>query len=474
MGSSQSKPKPNPPSRRELIQEKGVLIPPLFAIAGNHANSSNNHDGLTNRLSPSSSSCALSVLDRLPLTPSLVDYLTATHLGQGILLDSMTPGIWVSAGGTDITTTTIRASLPQSNAGGRISFASAHPDGGARVELQAGTRGPMHLMASYPLIPNHGLLYAHVTTGGTGHVGGQVGITVNRTTTASSGSDDDDSDDDPIIAWDKEDEEDYNKIRFQVGSWVPLQANLKRKKKNAIDNNSNNVTNFFKPPEHVHGFVSVDMLGSTTVVETKCNLDTLENQVSKYFSMRLYGGEQRQQTDDNNATMPSPKSPPLWLTMTSTPQTSTINVSQLLTFDRINLNIADTRAPYVRNTFGWSVQLERPNNDDDDLPSQFSLAAVWQVNRGLGFKIVGTSNPTTNAHSVTYAVLLKRWKQPRVACSILGRSDFATGKHGFLGIGLELETDASSLLGGQEEQFYTPQSAQVSNDDVPETKASLG
>jgi len=179
----------------------------------------------------------------------------------------------------------------------------------------------------------------------------------------------------------------------------------------------------------------------------------------------------------------------LWLTMTSTPQTSAINISQLLTFDRINFNPFDGRAPRVRNVLGWTVQFAKPTSSTigggsnnvhtafTDTPSQLSIAAAWQFNRNIALKVVGTSQPGQSGkrhhqHACTFALLLKRWKQPRIMCTILGRHDFQTRSSSFLGVGLELETDASTLFGVGDNVYAAPD-AHLSDKDTPETKTVL-
>ena len=523
MGSSASKPRPEETPeqrRRRNIERYGVLIPPVFVVASENSDAASRNSERINcnahqqEAQQPHGKSTLSAHDRLPLSPSLVEYLRVTQFGHGLLKDFMTPGMWVSAGGTDASrtaTTTVRASLPlASSQGGHISFVSSPTSSRSRVELLAGTEGPMHLFATHQLFPK-GYVFANTNSSGSGYLGGQVGVTLDRTKQshmvnlekAADGQEDNDMD--HLVEGDSA----TNSIHVRIGSWVPLQWNSKStlKRSNIPQSHPSEqsftaaLPHWMRSPQHVHGYVSVDMLGSTTAVETKWNTDTLETEVSKYFSIRLDGpvgglsssdGDDGATTHNNHSNTPS--SPPLWLTMTSNSQASAINISQLLSFDRINLNPLDARAPKVRNTFGWTVQVEKPSTSDSDLeptPSQASVAAAWQYNRVLAFKLVGTSQSaqqqpgasigdgsSSRHYTCTLGVLLKRWRQPRITCSFLGRYDFQTQTPSFVGIGLELETDGSTLLGpmgaGGAENFYTPPGAQVSDDGNPETKAALG
>jgi hypothetical protein len=173
--------------------------------------------------------------------------------------------------------------------------------------------------------------------------------------------------------------------------------------------------------------------------------------------------------------------------MISKPESTTINISQILSFDRINMNVTDLKAPLVRNTLGWSFQVEKYNttsnaenttiastnttNNSND--SAISAGVVWQANRGVALKVVGMSNPHRNQHDCTYGIILKRWKQPRMTCSIMNRFDFTKQQFTCMGVGLEMDTDASSVLFG-EDYYRTGQSGSYHmSSDVPETRAAL-
>ena len=166
---------------------------------------------------------------------------------------------------------------------------------------------------------------------------------------------------------------------------------------------------------------------------------------------------------------------------------SILCLSQVLAFDRWQLNPMEDRSPKVRNTVAWTVRVEncdapttasswedRSAHDDESTPprqNRMSLGAAWQINRGLAVKAV------LEEHGVlTGAVLLKRWKQPRLTCSLLGSFDRTRGLR-FLGVGLELET--GNLETNPEAYYYNhhpSQGTMVVDDDgscVPQTRATL-
>jgi hypothetical protein len=84
------------------------------------------------------------------------------------------------------------------------------------------------------------------------------------------------------------------------------------------------------------------------------------------------------------------------------------------------------------------------------------------MNRGIGIKVVAKNNG-----GVTAALLLKRWKQPRVLCSLLAGTS-GPGKDIQLGISLELETGPSPL-----QDFYNDTEERRVDDEVPVTKATI-
>lgn len=143
--------------------------------------------------------------------------------------------------------------------------------------------------------------------------------------------------------------------------------------------------------------------------------------------------------------------PPLWLTLKQLkPQGEdttkwTLNLSQILTFDRYVWNVMEERAPKVRQILGWSLQMDTTSSTKESTPeTKWSVGTTWQVNRGLAFKSVMTTS-NTSPLAINYGVIMKRWMQPRATLSILGQFEFATKKSSFLGFGLELEASPFTL-----------------------------
>lgn len=161
-----------------------------------------------------------------------------------------------------------------------------------------------------------------------------------------------------------------------------------------------------------------------------------------------------QANDDGNSSIDGDvngRVPPLWLTLKQlTPPGKdttnwTLNLSQILTFDRHVWNVMEERAPKVRQILGWSLQMDTTTSTGESTPeTKWSVGTTWQVNRGLAFKgVMTTSN--TSPLSLNYGVIVKRWMQPRATFSLLSQFEFATKKSSFLGFGLELEASPFTL-----------------------------
>lgn len=165
---------------------------------------------------------------------------------------------------------------------------------------------------------------------------------------------------------------------------------------------------------------------------------------------------------------PIPTPPPLWLTLKQSkgythgaPSSFSLNLSQVVTFDREIWNILEDRAPKVRNHVGWVCQIERFLNSDakkqksEDQGSQkasssvLSIGASAQLNRNIAGKVVlesklgqkasssSTASPASAA--LKFAFVFKRWLEPQASLSIIQKVDLRTGKWSFLGVGLEIE-----------------------------------
>ena len=151
---------------------------------------------------------------------------------------------------------------------------------------------------------------------------------------------------------------------------------------------------------------------------------------------------------------------------------SALSLSQTVNFDRYQLNPMEDRAPKVRNSLAWTICVERALDNNVANGMDVSMAAVWQLNRSVAVKAV------LRPQQVHTALLLKRWAQPRVACSILHRCDWSSGRSpevSFVGVGVELET--GRLFSDRRDELYPGVSNLVGQDrsdgrgnsDVPKT-----
>mmetsp|Transcript_2540 Transcript_2540/g.5713 ORF Transcript_2540/g.5713 Transcript_2540/m.5713 type:complete len:658 (-) Transcript_2540:163-2136(-) len=177
--------------------------------------------------------------------------------------------------------------------------------------------------------------------------------------------------------------------------------------------------------------------------------------------------------------------PPLWLTLKQSRGVSdralssmSLNLCQVVTFDREVWNILEDRAPRVRNHLGWVCQIERilDNSCGDGISNQdgkgsarsasasisiLSIGASAQFNRNVAAKAIleskiGSmpSSPSSDARSASasstlaspsaalkFAFVFKRWLEPQASLSIIQSIDLRTGKLSFLGLGVEIESD---------------------------------
>jgi hypothetical protein len=353
----------------------------------------------------------------------------------------------------------------------------------------------------------------------TAYIGGHWDPTIrwSTTTTASSSVKEKDNDD-------HSGNNDLNHtIYCKVGAWVPLKFNKNIWSNwNHVVSSSPNITaasstqqerykSALSSPEEIHGYAAISFLGATAALQATLPLGsgTSSPVTSSYFTTNL--------TDDQ-------EQPPLQITIqqhnkfgrTMIDSVSSISVCQVLTFDRYQFNPYEDRAPFIRNTLAWTIQMESlpsawsnaRNNDvwtetdtqqfkktgsllaedsGEHTPrpslyrmNQMSLGAVWQINRVLAIKAIVypqnqqhspayhhhhhlTTNNSTTVGATT-AILLKRWQYPRITCSILHKWGGNDPNHNhtatwssllmprFAGIGIEIETGDD---GKQEPSYNT-------------------
>ena len=211
-----------------------------------------------------------------------------------------------------------------------------------------------------------------------------------------------------------------------------------------------------------HGLGSYKTNGASVAIETSVPLSTLEPQTKYHVSCDLNSS--------------SSSGPPLVVDLYKSPTSSSMSLSQLLTFDRMNLNVVEQRCPNIRNTLGWTVQMTKPmsmEQDVDKTKPSFRAGVAWQLNRNIAVKAVLSPSGT-----ITGALLMKQWREPSVTCSIL------YGSGGLQGFGLELETGPPIRVQNNNRsthgnKLYPSGASQKRSVDgsswlgVPETKATL-
>jgi hypothetical protein len=364
--------------------EKGVLIPPSFGVS-------------TNALPPSSSAA------RRP-SPQYLENVEKDLLCYRILHDHMVSGLWVSA--TTPSDASVLASFVVSNNGsdsdtnssaeGMLSACQKWSHG--QADIRAHTLASAIASAHYVPLPGWNV-YGSADASGLAWLGCHVSpLTWIRPPSQAYYRNNPFADEEKKTAAEKTIQ------KIQLGSSLQLQY-------------PGRVTSLSDMElQHVRGYASADVAGCTVVVEATLPMKTLDPHVAHFFSANLSSADE---------------GPPLMFSIQSSPTASSMSLSQVLTFDRRVANVFETRCPRIRNTLGWAVQMKRERDADD---AQLTAGLAWQVNRGLCVKLV--ANPTDSG--LTGALLLKRWRQPRVLLSLLAGMD--SGKKVSYGFGLELET----------------------------------
>lgn len=413
MGSSQSRPEPSI-SREKEIEKNGVLIPPVF--------------GLPNLQLP----LCLSIRGRLPTVyPSMIEILRQTDPSMRILQDHMKTGIWIEANSPSGSLVNATIKPENATATGRIDV--AFPIGDHSLEISGGTdHSPA--MKCHLNWKNKAWLVAQTDAEGKSWCGANI----THQFVPSNGDPD-------------------NSIHVQLGSWM-TGARMKRRQQGQSE---------LLIPQTVNGYAIADYLGATAAVEGTFPLqkdskgalycDYGRARTRSYLSINL--------SDQKNAS-----TPPLQLTLERSESAtgqglaeSSIGLSQVFSVDRPHINPIEHRAPKVRNTLGWAVRMERDSQEG----ARISLGLAWQINRAVAVKTA------IQPDNLTTALLLKRWEQPRILCSLLHRYNWKDQSKGFFGVGLEVETSPIRTS----KAFYYPDKLNVfpvpSEQDVPETKATL-
>ena len=389
MGSSSSKSSTSGPSQSKskngLSNEtkEAILIPPSFLVPS--------------PFSPLSPTCLADMKVSGTKRPSLMEYLFATTPGARLLNDFMHPSLTLSVGSSPDRNILIRMDPSASNFSDSDDSKVKTPSGfiwgnNHIVPDRVDAKKIATVEALFPTTPgDQSLLVRGYVIPDKVSVSGQ--INASRT------------------GWfDTRWNHSSSNVQVEAGAYVPFQSGKK------VDTAT------------LYGAVDYRETLASAEVDVPTSVDAIIETKPKVRCFASFN-------------VSDEKTQPLWVTIRTENDKNkkfSVNLAQTFTFNRINLNAMDDRAPRVSQSLGWTVQLDQIVNEDLTSPgaatTQLSLGGAWQINRGLGVKALCTQD------SLKYGVVLKRWKHPGIVMSFLSQFDFAEKNHSFLGVGLELTT----------------------------------
>jgi hypothetical protein len=511
--------------------KKGVLIPPAFGVTGTP--------------SQKGTGPPLSVQHRLlQLHPdnspvSYVDYLYHTDLSTIVLHDHMEPGIRIAAQASPHTMVRVgmvpSAWIPTKTAFQSHVFIEQKLDSTKGVlQLRAQTTNPfmetkssssssslLALATAFPSVSaswgvsKHMAMFANINTNARGWIGTHYDRTI-RMNNNNNNDDDDDlhhpppERDETFRKYEGLDTMCRSTINIKAGAWIPIDyENMGR----ILLPSTTRTRRNHHQQQLLHGYAAINMLGATAAVHgswKRTHFDD-DNTTATTAAAAAAAASWLFQTPHLHtyfsANLNDEHQPPLQITLErdNIQETASIALSQVLAFDRWQFNILEDRAPKVRNTVAWTIRMESSprqttttmNHEDSGehrVSSQSSssvenitnnhriyFGAAWQINRGLAIKAV--LDPQRSR--LTTALLFKRWKHPRITCSVLSSIDPHRGMSLFRGVGIELETTTTTVSGTKDDDnsnhpdayYYNhyPSSTTVVLDDhdYPKTKAVL-
>lgn len=373
----------------------GILVPPSFGVTGTPS-----QKGLGSSLSIHHRLMQASVEEPL----SYFTYLQETDLSTILIKDHMQSGVWVApqAGSS----TAARISVVGDDANPMPSMGHLfceHKTRATTVQLRASSGNDSFPAASFSFDLGNS---ASVFLGSTPNGQNWAGAHFDKSFQLSS-KDPSSNEDSPAVEhrhlshYEGLDTMNRTMLNAKAGAWTPFCFGENR------------------DPLSVHGYMAANALGATGAVHASLYENNNTPQIKSYFSANLNEVDR----------------PPLQVSLSQNGLNTSIALTQVLSFDRIQLNVLEDRAPYVRNTAAWTIRMENsPAKAGSSTPASanVALAAAWQVNRAVALKAVYDKSGCTTA------VLCKRWEHPRMTCSLLHRWS-AKGPQ-LWGIGLELET----------------------------------
>jgi hypothetical protein len=404
---------------------------------------------------------------------------------------------------------------------------SSSPDNRLQTRVCVGTdavAAPSATVAYHLLSPaasssNQLVVMGHGSALGTGWVGAHWTVASIRRSSSSSSSSST-----PLLG------------NVRLGSWAAVTGSLVAKKRgqghkllieprDSQSSSASTITSLSRlgrAVDSVGAYAAADFLGSTAAFQVQGRLPSPDAgpsssmpqlQTRTYFSINLADDHHRSKAAGSG-------SPPLVVTLersggndtgryyssdSSGEVVSSMSLSQVLHLDRYQVNPLEDRAPKIRNTLGWTIRLERvaaasaPYSSSNSGPflshdeaysattvatttsTRLAVGGAWQINRAVAVKAVA------NPDAFTAALILRRWKEPRVTCSLLFRNQLNQDGFGlsspssssawrprFVGVGLQVETGDQLYHGGSyhyADQRKVPFGA--SGASSPETKATL-
>lgn len=242
------------------------------------------------------------------------------------------------------------------------------------------------------------------------------------------------------------DVQDDRKLNLHFGSWADIQ----------VPKEGLSLSEPMRTIPAAHAYASLQVPGCLLAVE-----GTIPTTTDKLPQLSYYVA-----VDMNS------EGPPMAVTLYKSPKSSGMGLSQVFSWDRVSLNPFETRAPMIRNTLAWTVELVKKKKEQSaNAAAQPQAGVVWQLNRAVALKATATTQ-----EGLSTALVLKHWKQPRITCAcILGSGRRSGSGLEFQGLSICMEIGGESALrkARYDNGSSSKRSTVVSSRDVPETKATL-
>jgi hypothetical protein len=416
MGNTPSTPPTPEEQRKRDLEERGVLIPPLFAAGYG--------------------------FEPTETSPSLLTRLQQESLSHSILSRYLTPGVWITSqtnGNGSVLASLVPSSLPHDceSSSNRLSYTDSlsNQQGLLRISQQLNDNFKFDLSyhshtqptiaAALHLTPNL-KLSSKIDTQGTGWFSCQYRTSVGNFFQSPMNKE-------YYRNNSFQEEQNNSKLHLHFGSWLDIEAQKDWSK---------STDNLLSSIPAAHAYASLQVPGCLMAVHGKLPSTYAKlPEVSYHASVDL-----------------ASEGPPLTATLFKTPTSSSMGLSQTLQWDRWILNPVEVKCPKIRNTLAWTVQLEKLG-DREATPK---AGVEWQLNRAVAIKVVAQPH-------LTGAIIFKRWQQPRIVCSVLvGRGKY--GQVGFQGLGVQLEIGSSD---GDSDLYQQGSKPTIVSTQVPPTKATL-